>query len=205
VVGACHCQAIKFAAQWKNLEEAGLDECACSICLGVSIRSRFACAGLTVLVPQLLTLLQNGIIWVHLPRQNIFCYPSESPSKPYLPDPSLITEYTFGKGVNIHYVCKSCGCQLFEYTARPVEDPRPASAKSAGTPWEAENGSNGSFAFNFALLNDAGKYFKDVHGIGPDGKTQIGLGKGEASVLKGLDRDNEWRFKEPQYMLRLVD
>jgi len=35
-VGACHCQAIKFAVLSKPMKEARVIDCACSICLGVS-------------------------------------------------------------------------------------------------------------------------------------------------------------------------
>jgi hypothetical protein len=35
-VGSCHCQAVKFGVLSKVLEEAGIDDCGCSICAGVS-------------------------------------------------------------------------------------------------------------------------------------------------------------------------
>lgn len=38
-VGSCHCQAIKFAVLSKPLDEVRLDDCGCSICLGVSVGS----------------------------------------------------------------------------------------------------------------------------------------------------------------------
>lgn len=37
--GGCHCQALKFAVLCKPLEEVGMTDCNCSICLGVSLAS----------------------------------------------------------------------------------------------------------------------------------------------------------------------
>jgi hypothetical protein len=34
-VGSCHCKAVTFAVRCKPLEEVGLTDCDCSICLGV--------------------------------------------------------------------------------------------------------------------------------------------------------------------------
>ena len=104
LVGSCHCQAVKFAVKAKPLESAKINDCACSICLGVS-RS-ISPLGLN-------SYYQNGVLWLYPLRKEVFWSPSV-PSKPFMVADGLVTKYTFAQGENGHYICKKCGCQVFE-------------------------------------------------------------------------------------------
>lgn len=41
-VGSCHCKAIQFAVLCEPLDSIGITDCACTICLGVSLTSSFS-------------------------------------------------------------------------------------------------------------------------------------------------------------------
>ena len=78
---------------------------------------------------------------------------------------------------------------MYEYAAKPRDDPRPEGRRT--TPWEAENGTNGGWGINAALLNDIGIYMDDVHGLkGAPGKLDI-------------MRDPADALEEPRYELKL--
>ncbi len=100
-------------------------------------------------------------------------------------------------------MCKTCGCEIFEYCKRPEKDSRlteGVSEEEMGkrAPWEAENGWNGSFGLNALLLLDIGRYLADVHGL--EGEGVQGEKKG---TLKGYERSDEHRYTEPIYQVRL--
>jgi hypothetical protein len=130
-------------------------------------------------------------------RRNVFFHPNTG--APYEPAAELLTEYRFASKTNAHYMCQTCGCHVFEYGARPVDDPRPPEAQGK-EPWAPENGWNGSFGLNIALLNDAGAYLEDVHGLGVDYNPEEDT---KGVVLKGLIRDRVGKKEEPVYTLRL--
>ncbi|KAK8849369.1 hypothetical protein IAR55_004701 [Kwoniella newhampshirensis] len=176
-VGSCHCQAIKFATRAEPLEKVGITDCSCSICVG------------------------NGALWLYPKRVETVFYPSTSSDTPYIPAEGLLTRYTFGKGQNGHYSCKTCGCHVFEYAPRPVQDPRPtegisAERLAARPPWTPENGHNGSFGVNAALLNDIGDYLEDASGLNSDMKREGNERK--YAKLGGLERDADYRYVEPR-------
>lgn len=108
--GSCHCQAIKFAVKTEPLETAEICDCACSICIGVSlclfVLHRHAKANNA--------LLQNGVLWLYPLQRNICFHPAKSTSTPYIPAEGFLNEYTFGLGKNGHFICKTCGCQVYE-------------------------------------------------------------------------------------------
>jgi hypothetical protein len=133
---------------------------------------------------------------VYPSRRDTFFKPHGS--APYEPAPGLLAKHTFNTNENAHFVCTTCGCHVFEYCTRPADDPRPPQARK--TPWGPENGWNGSFGLNVALLNDAGTYLEDVHALGADLATEEGR---KGVVLKGLEREAWPRTDEPVYKLRL--
>jgi hypothetical protein len=126
----------------------------------------------------------------------VFFHPNAG--APHEPSAGLLNNYTFASGRNAHSVCRTCGCHVFEYATRPTDDPRPPQER--GTPWAPENGWNGSFGLNIALLNDVGKYLADVHALGADLNTEAGK---KGTVLQGLEREPEMIKEEPVYKLRL--
>lgn len=147
------------------------------------------------------------MLWIYPGRQNIFFHPFESSETPYTPQQSLIYKYTFLSKVNGHHMCKSCGCEIFEYGDRPDKDPRPTEGVSEEEiskrePWEAHNGWNGFCGLNIALLNVAGEYLNDVHGVKEESGKE-GSGKEGIKTLPGINRTPEDRSEEPRYKLRL--
>ena len=150
--------------------------------------------------------LQNGVLWIRPGRPgraNVFFLPSASPETPYIPDPALTFVYTFYRHANKHIMCKICGCEVHEYSARPAHDPRPTEGVSADIlekrePWQGDNGMNGSFGLNASLLNDAREYLGDVHGLKEeDAKGKMG------KRMNGMFRDPADRLEEPRYVLNL--
>lgn len=172
-VGGCHCKAVTFAVLHKPLEEVELVDCACSICTGVS-GFRLKCGSHLPL-----TRAQNGVLWAYPGRHDVFFHPSASSSKPWQPDPSLVTRYTFGKGTNEHVVCNQCFCQIFE--ARELLD------HEDGEGWEEDNGNPGTFGINIALYNDITEY----------------LVESKTGLLKGLLKLTDARDMEPVYQVKV--
>ncbi len=115
-------------------------------------------------------------------RHDVFFHPSPSPSKPYEPDPNLVTRYAFNQRRNEHILCKTCGCQIFE--AREAKE----GEKFDG--WEEENLDDGnSFGINVALFNGMEEYLAD--GIG--------------EKFRGLRKNERERWKEPLYEVKLTE
>lgn len=105
-----------------------------------------------------------------------------------MPPSDLLVEYGFSDRANLHYTCKTCGCQIYEYRARVKPDP--------SGQVEEHDGSNGQIGLNAALFSDAIDYFGDVQGL-KEGEGHRG------KRLTGLERDETWKFFEPRYKLRL--
>ncbi|WWD19979.1 hypothetical protein CI109_104452 [Kwoniella shandongensis] len=151
-VGSCHCQAIMFAVRCQPLEEVHLCDCACSICLG------------------------NGVIWLYPGRENVAYHPAAFPDTLFTPADGILTEYRFGKKINGHFFCKTCGSHVFERSEQ-------------------------SFGLNIALLNEASGYLEDVLGLKADRKSEDN--RKVYTKLGGLDRNDEDKYIEPHYALRL--
>lgn len=132
------------------------------------------------------------MLWVYPKRKDTYFYPSASTSETFKPPSDLVIEYGFGKKGNLHYMCKSCGCQIYEYRPRAESDSRNTSIKG----WEKEDGSNGDFGLNVALFSDASDYLGDVQGL----KEHEGH---KGKKLGGLQRDDVTKGKEPLYELKL--
>ena len=70
----------------------------------------------------------------------------------------------------------------------------------ARKPWEPENGYNGSFGLNIALLSRAGEFIRDLHGLPAEGgKEQMMKG----TILRGLRKDKDDLTSEPRYRLNI--
>ncbi|KAK4686959.1 hypothetical protein P7C73_g3163, partial [Tremellales sp. Uapishka_1] len=179
LVGACHCQAIKFAVLSTPLTETRANDCACSICLGVS--------GALAVAPWLsANARQNGATWIYPARQDTFWSPS-LPASPWKPLDSLVTEYTFGEGLNKHYFCKHCGCALYEFRAGSATD-------------ECE----GSLGLNIALLNDIDEHLDDLHALGWKACDRMAdYDFKHRTKLNGLKRSVDDRELPPLYELKV--
>lgn len=105
-----------------------------------------------------------------------------SPDTPYIPDPSVLFEYTFRNRIYKHYMCKVCGCEVYNYGIRP----------------EPVNGSRESFGINAALLNGIGEFVQDVYGLSYEV-----MGDRKGARMKGIFRDPADRLEEPRYRLHL--
>lgn len=135
-------------------------------------------------------------------RRSVYFHPHASAEETYLPPADLVNEYGYMQKRNLHYMCKNCGVQVYEYAPRPVHDPRPKDAPleviAKRKPWEQENGYNGGFGFNAMLFNDIGEYLRDAQCL-PEGKE----GDKGTKRLKGLFRDPADITEEPRYILKL--
>jgi len=109
-IGSCHCQAVKFAVKSEPLETAEINDCACSICVGVSLYFVWN----PVVSMQANCCPKNGVLWLYPPQRNVYFYPPKSSSITCIPAEGLLNEYTFGLCENGHYICKTCGCEVFE-------------------------------------------------------------------------------------------
>lgn len=145
-------------------------------------------------------------MWIYPGRANVIFDPCANDS-PHSPASPTIT-YTFVPGGiidpataarprNQHVSCATCGCQIFEYSPRPIEDPRPAHVRERLGPWQPENGTNGSMGLNVALLDVAGEFAGDVLGF-KDGQVLAGKKR-----IGKLQRSAEDRLEEPRYTLKL--
>ena len=99
-----------------------------------------------------------------------------------MPDTSKLIEYGWGPKENLHYMCRQCGCQVYEYRANDVQRPKPEDQE---------------IGLNIALLTDAGEYLGDILGL--DRAQEEYKGK----KLGGLQKGEDWATREPVYKLRL--
>ena len=109
--------------------------------------------------------------------------PSTPPTRPTRTSrfPPSLERYTFGAHQNGHYICKVCGCEIFE---RDVDK---------------EGTAEGTMGLNLMLLNDIGEWFDEAQGLFAQGKEKP---KGP-SRWGTLERSVGEKEREPKYALLL--